>query len=425
MYRKFLRLAGAFCLLSSSWSVLRVFDISIFEWLALLVVPAVLLHSPPEKGVPLGSFKLAGASLALLAVAGIISSPSSFDPVEHILKVTKLLGAFALIIGLSYVLANRKIYNIVEVLYLLCLSATICSLVAILQGQLGILTGLIPRDTGGSLKSWMRMTGLAEHPIEAGVVSSYGFVMGLGLALHTRKWLVALPMIAINAYSMRYSASLTAVFGFALASLTLCLYTKSFKVLFSGFAIGALAVAAVLTLSTDTSGLLQRRLASVYETQGNYETVQIRAMQLQKAIGMIEASTLAVGNGYSSADLPFDMEIHNGLAASVFHFGLLGLISQGLLIGFFVTKLGNDAPLPLKGILLSCIIVFALTYLSGPAQARPTLWGPVILLGGYLGAQRKERISGAAAGFAVPHANETLKSRGRGLRQAVVPYRNA
>ncbi len=396
MYRKFLRFAGVFCLLSSTWSVLRLFDISIFEWLTLLFVPAVLLHSPSEKGIPLGSFKLASAGLALLAIAGIISSPSSFDAVEHILKVSKLLGAFALVIGLSYALANRKIYNTVEVLYLLCLSATACSLVAILQGQFGILTGLIPRDVGRGIESWTRMTGLAEHPIEAGVVSSYGFIMGLGLALHTRKWRVALPMIAINAYSMRYSASLTAVFGFALASLTLCLYTKSFKVLFSGFAIGALAVAAMLTSSTGTTGLLERRLTGLYETQGSYETVQTRTMQLHKAIDMIDVSTLAVGNGYSSADLPFDMEIHNGLVASVFHFGLLGLISQGLLIGFFVAKLGNDATRPLKGILMGCIVVFALSYLSGPAQARPTLWVPVMLLGGYLGAQRKERLSGAA-----------------------------
>jgi hypothetical protein len=394
MYRKFLRFAAACCILSSAWSVIRVFNISIFEWLTLLVVPAVLLHSPPEKGVPLGSFKLLGAGLAVLAIAGVISSPSSFDAVEHILKVSKLLGAFALIVGLSFALANRKIYNLDEILYLLCLSATASSLVAVLQGQFGILTGLIPRDAAGGIQSWTRMTGLAEHPVEAGVVSSYGFIIGLGLALHTRKWRAALPMIAINAYSMRYSASLTAVFGFVLATLTLCLYTKSFKVLFSGFAIGALTVAAVLTLSTGTSGLLQRRLTSLYETQGNYETVQIRSMQLHKAIDMIDVRTLAVGNGYSQGDLPFNMEIHNGLVASVFHFGLLGLISQCLLIGFFVTKLANDAPRPLKGILLGCIIVFALSYISGPPQARPTLWGPVILLGGYLGTQRKERLSG-------------------------------
>jgi hypothetical protein len=409
MYRKFLRVAAALCLLASSWSVLRVFDISIFEWLALLVVPAVLLHSPMEKGVSLGSFKLAGAGLALLAIAGSISSPSSFDSFEHVLKVSKLFSAFALIIGLSFALANRKIYNLTEVLYLLCASATVCSLIATLQGQFGILTGLIPRDSAGGIHLWTRMTGLAEHPIEAGVVSSYGFIVGLGLMIHNRNWRVLLPMVAINAYSMRYSASLTAVFGFALASLTLCLYTRSFKVLFSGVCVGALTVVAVFALSTDNSGLLQRRIAGLYESQGNYETVQIRAMQLHKAIDMIDVGTLAVGNGYSEADLPFDMEIHNGLVASVFHFGLMGLISQCLLIGFFVSKLRADAPRPLKGILMGCIIVFALAYMSGPAQARPTLWLPVMLLGGFLGAARKESDSLPAAPFSGTRFAETLK----------------
>jgi len=241
------------------------------------------------------------------------------------------------------------------------------------------------------------MTGLAEHPIEAGIVASFGFIMGLGLALHTRKWLIALPMIAINAYSLRYSASLTALLGFALASLTLCLYTKSFKVLFSGFAIGAVAVAAMLTLSTGTAGL---PATAPGEACMNLRAITRRCKFVQcswqKAIDMIDGGTLAAGNGYSSADLPFDMEIHNGFVASVFHFGFLGFVSQCLLIGFFVSKVRSDAPRPLKGILIGCIVVFALSYLSGPAQARPTLWAPVMLLGGFLGVQRKERISGAA-----------------------------
>src|SRR5216683_1492978 len=169
MYRQGLRVAAAICLLSTFWSGIKVFDISIFEWLALLVIPCVWIHRPKEEGVALASFTLAGSGLALLAFAGIISSQSSFDASEHILKVSKLISAFMLTIGLGYVLANRKILNIVEVLYLLCLSAAACSLVAVLQGQLGILTGLIPRSGEGGIEGWTRMTGLAEHPIESGI----------------------------------------------------------------------------------------------------------------------------------------------------------------------------------------------------------------------------------------------------------------
>jgi hypothetical protein len=395
MYRQGLRVAAAICLMSTFWSGIRVFDISIFEWLALLVIPCVWIHRPKEEGVPLASFKLAGCGLALLAFAGIISSQSSFDPNEHVLKVVKLIGAFALMIGLAYVLANRKIFNIVEALYLLCLSAAACSLVAILQGQLGILTGLIPRS--GAVEDWTRMTGLAEHPIETGIIAAYGIAIGLGLGLHIRKWRMLFFLIAIDVYSMRYSASLTAVFAFLIASVVLCLHAKAYKLLFLGGATGALVTAAVMAVSPGDSGLLQSRLMSLYESQGNYQTVQSRQMQLRKAIDLIAPDTLAVGNGYSSSDLPYKMEIHNGLVASVFHFGLLGLVSQCFLVGFFVAKLRGDAPRPLKRILLGCIVVFILPYLSGPPQARPSLWAPVILLGAYLAIPKKDRFSSRPA----------------------------
>jgi hypothetical protein len=392
MYRRCLRAAAAICLLSTFWEGIRLFDISIFEWLAVLVIPCVWIHRPKEEGVTLASFTLAGCGLALLAFAGIISSQSSFDAIEHVVKVGKLVAAFILIIGLAYVLANRKVFNVVEVLYLLCLSAAACSLVAILQGQLGILTGLIPK-TGDTVESWTRMTGLAEHPIETGIVAAYGIAIGLGLGIYTRKWRVLFLLIAIDAYSMRFSASLTAVFAFLIASVVLCVYAKAYKLLFAGAATGALAVAAVVALSPGTAGLLGGRLASLYENTGNYATVQSRTMQLQKAIDLIAPSTLAVGNGYSTSDLPYKKEIHNGLIASVFHFGLLGLISQCFLIGFFVARLRSDAPRPLKSILLGCIIVFCLAYISGPPQARPSLWAPVMFLGSYLAIPKKNRFS--------------------------------
>jgi hypothetical protein len=391
MYRQGLRVAAAICLLATFWSGIRLFDISIFEWSALLVIPCVWLHRPQEEGVPLASFTLAGCGLALLAFAGIISSQSSFDPVEHVLKVAKLISAFLLIIGLGYVLANRKIFNIVEVLYLFCLSAGACSLVAVLQGQLGILTGLIPRS--GEIEDWTRMTGLAEHPIETGIIAGYGITIGLGLGLYLRKWRMLFFLIAIDVYSMKYSASLTAVFAFLAGSVVLCLHAKAYKQLFLGGATGALVMAAVMAVSPGDSGLLRSRLVSLYENQGNYQTVQTRQMQLNKTIDLIAPETLAVGNGYSSSDLPYKMEIHNGLLASVFHFGVL----QCFLIGFFVAKLRSDAPRPLKSILLGCIVVFILPYLSGPPQARPSLWAPVMLLGAYLATPKKARFSSRPA----------------------------
>jgi len=365
--------------------------------LALLVIPCVWIYRPKEEGVALASFTLAGCGLALLAFAGIISSQSSFDPSEHILKVSKLISALMLTIGLGYVLANRKIFNIVEVLYLLCLSAAACSLVAVLQGQLGILTGLIPRSGEGGIEDWTRMTGLAEHPIETGTVAAYGIAISLGLGLYLRKWWVLFFLIAVDAYSMRFSASLTAVFAFLIASVVLCLYAKAYKLLFFGGATGALVIAAAVAVSPGSAGQLGDRLTSLYASAGNYRTVQSRAMQLQKTIDLIAPSTLALGNGYSTSDLPYKKEIHNGLLASVFHFGVLGLLSQCFLIGFFAAKLRSGAPRGLKSILLGCIVVFILPYLSGPPQARPSLWAPVMLLGAYLAIPKKDRLSSRPA----------------------------
>src|SRR5579859_1512313 len=107
MYRKCLRVGTTICLLSIFWSGIRLFDISIFEWLALLIIPCAWIHRPKEQGVTLSEFKLAACGLALLTFAGIISSQSSFDSSEHILKVSKLITTFILMIGLAYVLANR------------------------------------------------------------------------------------------------------------------------------------------------------------------------------------------------------------------------------------------------------------------------------------------------------------------------------
>jgi len=387
MYLRILKMLAALCLLTTFWSVIRVADISIFECLVPVVLLFALPYVPPgrEYGLPLKAFTLAILSVLALAMAGCISSFGSVDPDDHILKVVKLVGAFSLVIGLAYVLTSRKIFSASQTLYLLSASAFVASAVAIAQGQLGMLTSLMPRtDTAAGLEDWTRMTGLSEHPIEAGLVSSFGIVITLGLAIRGGRWILLLPVIAVDVYSMKFSASLTAVFAAFIAAVSVCIYVKSYKTLWTGLAVGSLAVILSLTLSSSGAGLLSSRLAALYQSQGNYQTVQYREMQLRKTIQLIGPGTLFVGNGYSIADLPLQMEVHNGLLASVFHFGVLGLLSQCLLIGFFVSRLWHEAPKELKGILLGSIIVFALSYLTGPPQARPSLWATLILLGAYL-----------------------------------------
>jgi hypothetical protein len=402
MYRAGVKAISCVCLLTTFWSVLRVFDTSIFEVLAPIVILCALPLATDGKGVTLGSLRLALTGIALLTIAGIISAPGSFDPYEHILKVIKLVGAFSLTIGVAYVLASRNVLTVFQSLFLLCLSAAASSAVAILQGAAGILTGLIPR----TMETGSRMTGFAEHPLETGLITVFGIVIALGLAMHTRKWLVFLVLIAVDIYSLKYSASLTAVFTFLFASLALCWYAKAYKIILTGAVIGAFIITVAFALSDSALGPLTSRLTSLATSQGNYATVQTREMQLGKAIALISPGTLVIGNGYSTADLPYNMDIHNGLVAAVFHFGLLGLVSQCFLISFFVVRMGGDAPRLLKSILLGCIVVFTLIYMSGPPQARPTLWAPLIILGTYLSATKRELLAASK----IPAPSQTLVS---------------
>jgi len=73
-----------------------------------------------------------------------------------------------------------------------------------------------------------------------------------------------------------------------------------------------------------------------------------------------------------------------------------------LLIAFFVGKLRNTGPRAAKGILLGCIVVFAFAYLSGPPQARPSLWAPLLFLGAFLGAPIRTNVR--ASSYKMPSA---------------------
>jgi hypothetical protein len=413
MYLKFLRFIVAVCLLTTFWSVIRI-SLSVFELLAPIVILCALAYKPKIRGPELDSFKLVFAGLAIMTLAYVISAPSSYDPVEHLEKVAKLLAAFLLVIGLSYVLANRRILTTMEIFYLLAFSSVMCSFVAILQGQFGILTGLIPQSDPGADVS--RTTGLAEHPIEAGCVAAYGAVLAIGIGILRRKWWLVGVMLAIDAYSMKFSASITAVLGFVTAATSLCLYTRAYKALLVGIVAVTAAVVVGASLANN-SGRLAERLTDLAVSKNNFGTVQTREIQLQKALELINAKTLLFGNGYAKADLPYRMDIHNGIIAAVFHYGLLGLIAQCLLIWFFLSRMRSQegssqegSMRAYRGVLLGCIAVFTLSYISGPPQARPSLWAPVIMLGAILTVKRATEVAQHGRSFAAAqHGNARVR----------------
>jgi hypothetical protein len=382
MYRRLLQLISGCCLLFTFWPALRFDNVTIFDWLAPVAILCALPYQPAERGPGLGSLKLAIAGVALLAFAGIISVGPSYDSVEHVWKVVYLVIAFLAIVGLGYVLVNRKIFSIVQMLLILCCSAMICSAACIAQGRYHLLLNFVTKDEFGP-QAWIRMVGLAEHPIETGVVSGFGVIIALGLMMYTRRWLFFVVAIAIDLYSFTYSASLTAVFAILFSAFVMCLYARAYRSLVYGTIIAVAGLWMAFTFSSDAH-LLTSRLSAFSATTGNYKTVETRKMQWEKALEMIGPRTLLVGNGYSSLDLPYGLDIHNGVIGAVFHFGLLGLASQVLLIGSFAGRLRSDHPRELKAVLVGCLVIFAFSYMTGPALARRSLWVPLLLLGAYL-----------------------------------------
>jgi hypothetical protein len=384
-------------LLFTFWPVFRILNITVFDCLTPVAIVFGLSYLPKARGPGLKWFSLAIAGVGCLALAGVTSYPSSNDPTGHLLKVVNLVVALGGIVGLSYVLANRKIFSVVEAIVLLCLSATISSAVALLQGRFGMLRGIIPVIAEINIST--RMTGLCEHPIEAGIAAAFGVILALGLAFHTRRWLACIPLMAVNLLSLMYSASLTAVIALVLGTLACCMYLRAYKFLIIAVIVGVTAITAALSYSG--LGLLTSRLDTLMQAQGNYATVQSRELQWSKALELIGPTTLAVGNGYSAADIPLGMEIHNGLVAALFHFGVLGLVSQFLLIGFFVARMRHGAASELKATLLGCILIFSLAYLTGPSLSRRSIWVPLIILGAYLTRQVgvAHASTSASAGF--------------------------
>jgi len=383
MYRLFLRALAAIALLSTFWPVLRFAGLAAFDWLGLAVVIAAFPYRVRVKPGSASSFQTPLLGLLLLVCGAYLSVLSSWDPLDHVRKVAELFLDYSMMLSFAYVLSRKNILSLSEVLTLLAVSGAVSSVVCILQGQFGLLKSLMPPDEMGSLA---RMNGLTEWPIEAGRVSAYSAVISVGLAINRRpQWLLYVLLAVIDLYSMQYSASLTAVFGLIAGMTALLLFSKSYVGLFAlGIAaFGLLAVA----LPSGLLGPLTSRLEGMARDQENYATLRIREIQWDQTVQLIDARTILLGNGYSVADLPGG-DIHNAVLASVFHFGLVGLISQLLLIWFAVGRLLGDAPRSSKAILLGCICIFCADYLTGPAFARRALWIPLFLIAAYLPERR-------------------------------------
>ena len=82
MYRNFLRLLSALCLLFTFWPVFRFSGVTIFDWLTLIVIVFALPYTPKERGAPFSSFRLATYGIVALAFAFFLPVYSAQFPVD-------------------------------------------------------------------------------------------------------------------------------------------------------------------------------------------------------------------------------------------------------------------------------------------------------------------------------------------------------
>jgi O-antigen ligase len=382
MYRWLVRALAAVTLLFSCWPVLRIADFAIFDLLAPLTIGASLLCKRAEgSAAASGSLKFPFIGIGLLVLGGYLALTGSTDTEEHLKKLAVLVVALSAMATLAWVLAEKGVFTLTETLLLLCLSGTVSSGVAILQGRLGMFLNLLPDKA----EPWSRMAGLTQHPLEAGSVAAFAAIIALGMAIYEkRRRLPLLLSFAVNLLSLQYSASLTAVFALLAAIVAVALFYRAYLSLVL-LASCAILLGGSLAITNSLPAQLATRLQTVMSVGGNYTTVQLRERQWRETLEQIDGSTIFLGNGYSSADLPDGKEIHNGFLASLFHFGILGLASQVVIIGYFMTRLLTDASRSLRAIVFGCMVVFILEYDSAPALARRTVWVPMFLIGAYVG----------------------------------------
>ncbi len=394
MYRNLLRALTATALLTSFWSVFRLGGLTVFDLLSPLVALVAIPYRAHPKPTHSPRLRLPLAGIFAMVLAGLLSLIISSNAVEHLQRTSALLIAFCAMLAFAYLISRKQILSYTEVLVLLLISGTASSIAVILQGDFHVLTSIVPGHGSGTLQPWQRLTGLAEHPIEAGTVSAFAVVIAMALAIRAHQWLVYFLPILISIYSMRYSASLTAFLSLAVGICVICLYARAYWHLI-GMVIAVTLIVASVSLGA-MGTLMASRLQQFASDPNNYETVAFRETQVRETLSQITLTTILFGNGYSLAELPLGMEIHNTPIAALFHFGFLGLLSQCLIIVFFVRTLWGDASRHLKGALLACMVVFAGPYLTGPSLSRRSIWVPLLTLGALASStqiQRRKRRS--------------------------------
>lgn len=411
------RWATYVALLISFWSTLRIGSLAIFDLFSPVCVLLCLLVNRPMQQANARDLRVYVGIQIIFTVGVLVSAFGTFDIEEHVAKSFAIVSGMAIMFILLNIAVGKSIIKYRSAILALILSSTACSFFVILQGKFFLFRELNERlikDDVGVI----RPAGLAEHPIEAGAITSFGvllcihFLLSIQIDRSVREPGIALKALVIlalglNFWSLAYSASLTASFGLVAGIITLFVIGRRTKVL---FALGIPAIIAIAPIALNPDTLLGDRLGQLLVSGDDYTTVQSRQNQIADTIDAIDLRTFFIGRGYSQRSLVGGLEIHNAFLAALYHFGIIGLMSQIFLIYFILKKVFAGYPARQRAILGGVFLVFLSLFLTGPVFARRSNWIAVVVLATYMPTRTYSRknLSGKTNRASLPYtANPT------------------
>lgn len=370
---------------------LTVFDVLAAGYCALLL--PYLLLSGDRKFVSEHRWPVVG--LGMFVLATLASASVTYDTNDHLVRSSVLAADAVLLIAFSYAVFKVAKLSFSAVQQALVLSSALTAAVVIAQGKLGLFLGFMKTQ---QLEFWTRPSGLVEHPVEAGLVAAYGTVFAVGLILDRKQVLLNGASLLVIAYSETISASLTGFICSIGGVMALLMMRGAIKIptLILGSTIAL--VLAIFFADSLSGTFFAERLSELSKNGLQYETLNSRSSQLTEVIDLIlsNASNALLGLGYDPDIRIGGLEIHNGLLAAWYHFGVIGAASQLIFIGYFLSaairRTRNETALA-----ITVFGIFLLFYLSGPAFFRRSNWMPVFLITEYYatkGFQTKERFPG-------------------------------
>lgn len=311
----------------------RLGDIALFDLLMVLFLFLFLFLYKKDSLNLIMDLKFLLILFFLYCVAFTLSYTQAGDPNTHFSRGIP----FILVIVLTWMFGFSSVYTFKNKLnYLMnfiLLGLTLGSISVIVEG-------IFFKEVLGDIDV-SRQVGWMEHPIEAGYIASYGVSLSIWMLYKSKSKIYILPLF-LNLFSLKFSASMTAIFALLIASfLLLFIWKKSFKAL-----LFLPIFSFIVIFYTDIKeSFIYDRIVNVFSQGSNYETVDSRLSQNNLILDLIDESTIFFGNGYSVIETvkAGGLEVHNGLLASLYHFGFLGffaqLISLSIIFLSFLKKL--------------------------------------------------------------------------------------